>query len=57
MPHFKIRPNYDHQTIERSDSVQASLRLGTQTIQRGHPEIHKLTVANKLLGGFLDPAL
>ena len=57
MPHFKIRPNYDHQTIERSDSVQASLRLGTQTIQRGHPEIHKLTVANKLLGGFFGSRL
>ncbi len=57
MPHFKIRPNYDHQTIERSDSIQASLRLGTQTIQRGHPEIHKLTVANKLLGGFFGSRL
>ena len=57
IPHFKIRPNYDHHTIERSNSVQASLRLGAQTIQRGHPEIHKLTIANKLLGGFFGSRL
>ncbi|MAJ50457.1 MAG: hypothetical protein CMB82_02435 [Flammeovirgaceae bacterium] len=57
MPHFSIRPNHHHQTIERSDSVQASLRIGAQTINRGHPEIHKLTVANKLLGGFFGSRL
>ena len=57
MTHFKIRPNYNHQTIERSDSIQASLRLGAQTIQREHPEIHKLTIANKLLGGFFGSRL
>ena len=57
IPNFKIQPNYDHKTIERSDSIQASLRLGAQTIQRGHPEIHKLTIANKLLGGFFGSRL
>ena len=54
---FSISQNHNHQTIERSDSVQASLRMGAQTIDRGHPDIHKLTVANKLLGGFFGSRL
>ena len=57
MPSFEIRPSHGHQTIERSDSVQASLRVGAQTIHRGDQDIHKLTVANKLLGGFFGSRL
>ena len=57
MPSFEIHPNHGHQTIERSDSVQASLRVGAQTIHRGDQDIHKLTVANKLLGGFFGSRL
>ncbi|RED99739.1 M16 family metallopeptidase [Marinoscillum furvescens] len=45
------------QTITREDSTQASLRIGKTTINRHHEDIHKLKVANELLGGFFGSRL
>lgn len=44
-------------SVTREDSTQASLRLGNRSIDRTHPEIHKLKVANELLGGFFGSRL
>ena len=37
--------------VARPNSVQTSLRIGTQSIERGDPDYEALTVANRILGG------
>jgi zinc protease len=37
--------------VARPNSVQTSLRIGTQSIQRTDPDYETLTVANRVLGG------
>ena len=37
--------------VARPNSVQTSLRIGTQSIERGDPDYDALTVANRILGG------
>ena len=37
--------------VARPNSVQTSLRIGTQSIQRTDPDYEALTVANRVLGG------
>jgi zinc protease len=37
--------------VERKNSVQTSLRVGTQSIERTSPDYDALTVANRVLGG------
>ncbi|MFT6866725.1 MAG: zinc protease [Cyclobacteriaceae bacterium] len=39
------------------NSVQSSLRLGAPSISKSHPDIHKLKIANELLGGFFGSRL
>ena len=38
-------------------AVQSSIRLGGQTINRDHPDIHTLKIANDLYGGFFGSRL
>lgn len=44
-------------SITREDSTQASIRSGHLTINRDHPDTHKLKIANTLLGGFFGSRL
>src|SRR5207253_2129177 len=37
--------------VARPNSVQTSIRVGAQSIQRTHPDYDALTVANHVLGG------
>jgi predicted Zn-dependent peptidase len=37
--------------VVRPNSVQTSLRVGTQSIERNDPDYYALTVANRILGG------
>ena len=37
--------------VSRPNSVQTSLRVGTQSIERSDPDYEALTVANRILGG------
>jgi zinc protease len=37
--------------VTRNNSVQTSLRVGTQSIERTDPDYEELTVANRILGG------
>jgi zinc protease len=37
--------------VTRANSVQTSLRVGTQSIERTDPDFEALTVANRILGG------
>ncbi len=37
--------------VARPNSVQTSLRIGTQSIERTNPDYEALTVANRILGG------
>lgn len=43
--------------INWDNSVQSSLRLGAHSISKSHPDIHKLKIANELLGGFFGSRL
>ena len=50
-----IEPN--HQEIDKEGSVQASIRLGTQSILRTHPDYSKLIFASHILGGYFGSRL
>lgn len=43
--------------ITRENSTQASIRLGRITVDRQHPDAHKIKVANTLFGGFFGSRL
>ncbi|MEQ8364782.1 MAG: pitrilysin family protein [Cyclobacteriaceae bacterium] len=46
-------PNY----IEKKGSVQSSIRLGKQTLQRNHPDYEALLILNYYLGGYFGSRL
>lgn len=50
-------PLSKQETISREDSTQASLRIGSVSIDRHHTDFHHLKVANELLGGFFGSRL
>ena len=43
--------------ILKTDSVQSSIRLGCQTIQKNVPDYIPLTIANEILGGYFGSRL
>lgn len=43
--------------INWPNSVQSSIRLGSKIIDRSHPDIHQLKIANELFGGFFGSRL
>lgn len=48
----------DHmQLIEKSDSIQTSLRLGKRSLNRNHPDYPQLILLNHLLGGYFGSRL
>ncbi len=42
---------------EREDALQSAIRLGSQSIQRNHPDFPGLQVANTILGGYFGSRL
>lgn len=46
-----------HQEIDKEGSVQASIRLGIQSILRTHPDYSKLVFASHILGGYFGSRL
>jgi predicted Zn-dependent peptidase len=53
----KIVATSGHERIERNGSMQASIRIGGHMISKTHPDIHMLTLANTLFGGFFGSRL
>lgn len=53
--HQSIEPT--HQEIDKEGSVQASIRLGIQSILRTHPDYSKLVFASHILGGYFGSRL
>jgi zinc protease len=48
----------DHlQVVEKSDSIQTSLRLGKRSISRNHPDYPQLILLNHILGGYFGSRL
>lgn len=45
------------QLIEKSDSIQTSLRLGKRSVNRNHPDYPQLILLNHLLGGYFGSRL
>lgn len=45
------------QIIDRPESVQSSIRIGCLTINKHHPDIHKLHITTSLLGGYFGSRL
>ncbi len=43
--------------LEREKSSQASIRVGAKSITRSHQDVHRLAIANLLLGGFFGSRL
>jgi zinc protease len=50
-------PQYGSYKESRTDSEQTSLRMGMHTISKSHPDIHKLSISNTLLGGYFGSRL
>lgn len=48
---------FGEHAIKKSGSTQASLRVGTHAITKDHPDIHKVSIANTLLGGYFGSRL
>jgi zinc protease len=44
-------------SIEKEGALQTSIRLGTQIINRSHPDYQKFLVTNEILGGFFGSRL
>lgn len=44
-------------TIDMEGKVQSAIRVGKTTINRYHPDYHKLSITNTLLGGFFGSRL
>lgn len=42
---------------EREDAVQSSIRMGSWSIPKSHPDFHALSVANTFLGGYFGSRL
>jgi zinc protease len=43
--------------VEKDDTMQSSIRIGKLMIGRNHPDYHKVSIANTLLGGFFGSRL
>lgn len=39
------------------NSIQTSIRIGKRTLQKSHPDFHKLVIVNHLLGGYFGSRL
>jgi zinc protease len=46
-----------HKEVEKEGSVQASIRLGTESILRSHPDYSKVIFASHILGGYFGSRL
>lgn len=46
-----------HQEVEKEGSVQASLRLGTESVIRSHPDYAKIIFSAHILGGYFGSRL
>lgn len=47
----------EKKAVHRGESAQASIRVGKFVIDKRHPDIHRLKIANTLLGGFFGSRL
>ena len=56
-PDFSLEPKLGIETIRKEGSVQASIRLGTLSIPKGHPDYFHLNIANEILGGYFGSRL
>ncbi|MFT4740286.1 MAG: zinc protease, partial [Marivirga sp.] len=54
---FQLKSSYKPTVIKRAGSVQASIRLGTLSIGKSHPDYYKLAIANEILGGYFGSRL
>jgi predicted Zn-dependent peptidase len=54
---FQLTSSYKPTVIKRTGSVQASIRLGTLSIGKSHPDYYKLAIANEILGGYFGSRL
>ncbi|MGB3465188.1 MAG: pitrilysin family protein, partial [Cyclobacteriaceae bacterium] len=53
----KIIPLEQHRVLERPESVQSAIRMGHLSINKHHPDIHKLHITTSLLGGYFGSRL
>lgn len=62
--HLPEKPSYtiadqarQRTLIPKEDSLQSAIQLGKRTINRSHPDFHRLVITNALLGGFFGSRL
>jgi predicted Zn-dependent peptidase len=53
----KLSPLIDDELINREGSVQATIRMGSISIERNHPDYFDLSIANEILGGYFGSRL
>ncbi|MFW6351845.1 MAG: M16 family metallopeptidase [Bacteroidota bacterium] len=52
-----IQPIHGKHSISKSNASQSSVRIGKIAINRTHPDFHKLSLTNTLLGGYFGSRL
>jgi len=52
-----LSPIIEDRLIKRDGSVQASIRMGSISIPRNHPDYFDLSIANEILGGYFGSRL
>jgi len=56
-PHYTITQNQSPGYLEKTDSIQSSIRLGKRTISRNHQDYAALVLINHILGGYFGSRL
>ena len=57
LPPINYTPNIERIEVKKADAVQTGIRMGKILFDRSHPDYHKMTVVNTILGEYFGSRL
>jgi predicted Zn-dependent peptidase len=57
LPPINYTPNIERIEVKKGDAVQTGIRMGKILFDRSHPDYHKMTVVNTILGEYFGSRL
>ena len=57
LPSINYTPNIERIEVKKADAVQTGIRMGKILFDRSHPDYHKMTVVNTILGEYFGSRL
>ena len=57
LPSINYTPNIERIEVKKTDAVQTGIRMGKILFDRSHPDYHKMTVVNTILGEYFGSRL